>query len=112
LIFGYLGFKIPSLKITCGSLADRFPSGAITLGQVADRLPLLEVSCDRRDRLRTARLPTEHGPDMPIPTLLRIVAADCPRGCRPNGCMTCAGCIFPGLARVSSPATNRAFRLI
>lgn len=56
--------------------------GVILLGQVAARLPALEGACnrcDRRGRLNTARLVAEHGADMPVPRLLRIVASDCPR---------------------------------
>jgi hypothetical protein len=58
------------------------PAGVYTLGDVASRISLLEVACnrcDRRGRLRTSRLLAEHGPDMPMPALLRIIAADCPR---------------------------------
>jgi hypothetical protein len=35
--------------------------------------------CDRRGQLRTACRVTEHGADMPMPDLLRILSADCPR---------------------------------
>jgi hypothetical protein len=58
------------------------PSGFVTLAQIADRRPVLEVACnrcDRRGRLNLARLIAEHGPDLPVPTLRRIIAADCPR---------------------------------
>jgi hypothetical protein len=58
------------------------PSGVVTLGQVAPRLVVLDVACnrcDRRGRLRTDRLIAEHGPTSPVPTLRRIVAADCAR---------------------------------
>jgi hypothetical protein len=58
------------------------PAGVVLLGQVAARLPFLEFACnrcDRRGRLSTARLVAEHGPDMPVPELLRILSADCPR---------------------------------
>ena len=54
----------------------------VTLSEIATRLPMLDVSCnrcDRRGRLRTARLLAEHGPALPMPALRRIVAADCPR---------------------------------
>jgi hypothetical protein len=56
--------------------------GVILLGQVAARLPTIDVACnrcERHGRLRTDRLVAEHGAGMPIPTLLRIIAADCPR---------------------------------
>jgi hypothetical protein len=45
-------------------------------------LRMLEVACkrcDHRGRLCTDRLMAEHGRDIPIPMLLRIIAADCPR---------------------------------
>jgi hypothetical protein len=58
------------------------PAGVVTLGKVATRLPMLEVACnrcDRRGRLRTDRLLAQHGPDLPMPELRRIIAADCAR---------------------------------
>jgi hypothetical protein len=55
------------------------PAGVVLLGQVAARLAVLEVACNRCDRLHTARLLAERGPDPPMPGLRRIVAADCPR---------------------------------
>jgi hypothetical protein len=57
-------------------------SGVVYLREVAARLLVLDVSCsccDRRGRLRTNRLLVEHGADMPIPQLLRIIAGDCPK---------------------------------
>ena len=57
-------------------------AGVITLNQVAARLPAVEVACnrcDRRGKLHTARLLAQHGPAMPVPALLRLIAADCPR---------------------------------
>jgi hypothetical protein len=56
--------------------------GVVLLGQVAARLPVLEVACnrcDRRGRQNTARLLAEHGAYMPVPVLLRTIAAGCPR---------------------------------
>jgi hypothetical protein len=78
-------------------------SGVVTLGQIAGRLPMLEVSCNRcdpRGRLRTERMLIEHGPGMPIPTLPRIVAADCPR-MRAERMHDVCGVHFPGLARAT-----------
>ena len=78
-------------------------SGIVPLGRIPDRLPMLEVACnrcDRRGRLRTARLMAEHGPELPIPALLRIVAADCPRMQAERVHDVC-GVHFPGLARVA-----------
>ena len=56
--------------------------GVVTLGEVAAKAERVEIACrrcDRRGVLRTERLVSEHGPDMPIPALLRLLAADCPR---------------------------------
>ena len=57
-------------------------SGTILLGAVAARLALPAVACnrcDRHGRLNTARLLTQRGPDLPMPMLHKLVAADCPR---------------------------------
>jgi hypothetical protein len=57
-------------------------SGVILLGQVASWLSVIDVACnrcDRRGRLQTTRLVAEHGAEMLVPELLRIIAADCPR---------------------------------
>lgn len=78
------------------------PSGVVTLGQIAPHLPMLEVACnrcDRRGRLYADRLIAEHGQDMPIPTLLRIIAADCPRMVAGKMHDVC-GVHFPGLSTV------------
>jgi hypothetical protein len=43
---------------------------------------MLEIACrkcERYGRLRVARLIDEHGPDLDLPSLRGIVAADCPR---------------------------------
>jgi hypothetical protein len=66
---------------------------------VAARLAVLEVACnrcDRRGRLRTERLLAEHGPDLPMPELRRIIAADCPRMVAGHVHDVC-GVHFPGL---------------
>jgi hypothetical protein len=54
----------------------------ISLGEVAERTEMLGMTCnrcDRRGRLRIARLAAEHGPSMPMPTLLHLLTADCPQ---------------------------------
>jgi hypothetical protein len=54
----------------------------VALGQAVTRHPVLEVSgnrCERRGRLHTARLLTEHGPALPMPDLRCIIVADCLR---------------------------------
>lgn len=56
--------------------------GVILLGQVAARLEYLDIACgrcDRSGRLRLDRLLAQHGADMPMPELGRVLAADCPR---------------------------------
>lgn len=78
------------------------PSGVVTLGQIAPHLPRLEVGCnpcDRRGRLYADRLIAEHGQDIPIPALLRIIAADCPRMVEGRMHDVC-GVHFPGLSTV------------
>ena len=54
---------------------------AITLGDLAGTITMLEVACrrcERRGRLRVARLIEQHG-DMRLPELRYILASDCPR---------------------------------
>ena len=77
------------------------PAGSINLGQMAEKLPeTVTISCNRCDRrglLRTPRLMAEYGPDMPVPDLRKILAADCPRmiaGAMHDPC----GVHFPGLS--------------
>jgi len=59
------------------------PSDVITLRDMASLCPgWVSVSCnrcDRRGKLRTRRVLAEHGPDLPVPTLRRVLAADCPK---------------------------------
>jgi hypothetical protein len=72
--------------------------GTITLGQVAARLVasvhILTVSCNRRGRLRLDHLLAEHGPDLPVPELRGIIAADC-RALLSNARMIRVACISP-----------------
>jgi hypothetical protein len=56
--------------------------GAILLGEVAAHFTAVEISCNfcpRRGKASITRLMHEHGPDMPVPELLRLLSADCPR---------------------------------
>jgi hypothetical protein len=67
-----------------GPLSPRpMPSGVTTLGQLAAQFSeTVSASCNRCDRrgtLRTPHLLTEHGPNLPVPELRRILAADCPK---------------------------------
>jgi hypothetical protein len=76
-------------------------SGVTTLGDMAARFPaMIPVACnrcDRRGKLRTSRLLSEHGPDLPVPELRRILAAACPRMIAGEMHGVC-GIHFPGLA--------------
>ena len=78
------------------------PRSVVRMGEIADQLPVLEIACnrcDRRGRLYTARLVVEHGAQMPLPDLLRLLSADCHRrvaGLAHDPC----GAHLPGLARV------------
>jgi hypothetical protein len=77
--------------------------GFVTLGQIGARLPVLDVACNRCDRLgrlRTARLVLEHGADLPLPELRHVVAADCPRLVAGRLHDVC-GVHFPGLATLT-----------
>ena len=63
--------------------------GSILLGAVAARTAEIEIACrvcPRHGELHTERLMQEHGPPMPMPELLRLLAGDCPRlqGTDPN----------------------------
>jgi hypothetical protein len=56
--------------------------GAILLGEVAQNLATIHITCNfcPPSRKGQRRPPyAEHGPDMPIPDLLRLMSADCPR---------------------------------
>ena len=73
--------------------------GVLRLGQVEARTLMLDVvcsHCDRRGCLSTARLVERHGPDLPMPALLDLLTADCPR--RNSGSLYQAcGAHFPQL---------------
>jgi hypothetical protein len=56
--------------------------GAILLGEVAQHLATIHIACNfcpRHGKASVSRLMQEHGPDMPIPDLLRALSHDCPR---------------------------------
>jgi hypothetical protein len=58
------------------------PKGFILLGEVAAHLAVLDVACNRcqrKGRVLMGRLMAEHGPLMPIPTLLAVLSGDCPK---------------------------------
>jgi hypothetical protein len=59
--------------------AAAMPSGAVTLGQIAARLPCWTCPATAATGAVAARLLAEHGAELPVPELRRIVAADCPR---------------------------------
>jgi len=75
------------------------PAGVVLLGSVAARLTMLDISCnrcDRHGRLRIDRLLAEHGPNLPMPDLRYIIAADCPKMIAGQIHDVC-GVHFPGL---------------
>jgi hypothetical protein len=56
--------------------------GAILLGEVAQHLAITHISCNfcpRHGKASVTRPMHEHGPDLPIPDLLRMLSHDCPR---------------------------------
>jgi hypothetical protein len=81
----------------------------VLLGQVAAQLQTIDVACnrcDRRGRLHTAALVAEHGADMPVPALLRIIAADCPR-MRAAAFHDVCGVYLPQLSKLGRGAVVR-----
>lgn len=57
-------------------------AGSILLGEVAAHLTSLEIACnrcERKGRAAVSRLMAEHGPRMPIPALLALLSAGCPK---------------------------------
>jgi hypothetical protein len=80
-------------------------SGVILLAEVAARTTHIVITCracGRSGRLRTDQLLREHGPNMPMPTLLRILAGACPRLDSPTITDRCdAHC--PTLAQLFGP---------
>ncbi len=75
-------------------------AGVTRLGQLVGRLPMVEVACrrcPRRGRLRLSGLLDQHGPDMPVPDLIRLLSADCPRRIA-GGMYDACGAHLPGLS--------------
>jgi hypothetical protein len=57
-------------------------SGAVTLGDLARHLAMLDVGCrkcERRGRYKVSNLIAKYGPELALPDLRNILAADCPR---------------------------------
>jgi hypothetical protein len=79
--------------------------GSILLGDVAQHLASVEIGCNfcpRVGKANVGRLLTEHGPDVPIPTLLRLLSADCSRRIAAQIASPC-GCHLPELSDLFSP---------
>ena len=74
---------------------------SILLDEVAERgVIMLDVACrqcPRQGRLQMERLLAEHGPQMPMPTLRDLLAADCPRRASASFADQCHGVHFPQL---------------
>jgi hypothetical protein len=76
------------------------PSGVTTLGRLSRFRSAVQFGCDRcerRGRLSVARLLAEHGPDLTLPELRRLLAVDCPKMIAGEMYDAC-GIHFPGLA--------------
>jgi hypothetical protein len=76
--------------------------GSILLGDVAPHLATINIGCNfcpRRGTATVARLMHEHGGDMPIPDLLRLLSADCPRRLAARIAEPC-GAHLPQLAEI------------
>jgi hypothetical protein len=75
---------------------------SIRLGALKGKLTMLEIACrrcERRGKLRLARLIAEHGAAMDLPTLGTILAGDCPR-VRSVGIYDRCGMHFPQLPKL------------
>jgi hypothetical protein len=88
----------------------RMPAkGAILLHEVAAHLTAVDTSCNfcpRRGKASIGRLMQEHGPDMPVPELLRLLSADCPRRLPARIAEPC-GVSLPQLADVFGKGSPR-----
>jgi hypothetical protein len=78
------------------------PAGSLTLADVAGRTADLAVACtrcDRAGRYHMAKLIARHGPVFPVPELLRLLSADCPKRASVSAYDLC-GAHFPELSRL------------
>jgi hypothetical protein len=85
-------------------------NGSILLGEVAQHLASVDIACsfcERRGKANISRLMREHGPEMPIPMLLRMLSADCPRRLAARIAEPC-GVHLPALADVFGPKGGAA----
>jgi hypothetical protein len=75
------------------------------LGDVAQHLASVDIACnfcERRGKVSIARLMREHGQEKPIPTILRMLSADCPRRLAGRIAEPC-GAHLPELSDVFAP---------
>jgi hypothetical protein len=87
-------------------------SGSILLGDVAARTETLEIACracPRHEVARTDKLLAEHGRAMTMPTLLRLLAGDCPK-LKATNFYDLRGVHSPTLRKVFAGARRRADR--
>jgi hypothetical protein len=76
--------------------------GAILLGEVARHLAAVHIACNfcpRQGKASIIRLMHQHGPEMPIPDLLRLLSHDCPRRRAASISERC-GAHFPELSEI------------
>jgi hypothetical protein len=79
--------------------------GSLLLSDVAQHLSSVDIACNfcpRVGKANVARLLSEHGPEMPVPTLLQLLSADCPRRLAARLAEPC-GVHLPGLSDVFGP---------
>ena len=65
----------------CVRFPDPHCGAVITFHQPVGQLDVIEIACDRWDRLGRLRLAcpiAQYGPDIPVAGLLRLLSADCP----------------------------------
>jgi hypothetical protein len=87
-------------------------AGSLSLGDVASRTADLAVACTRcyrAGRYHLAKLIDRHGSAFPVPELLRLLSADCPKRASVSAYDVC-GAHFPelyGLFRQKHLATKQ-----
>jgi hypothetical protein len=79
--------------------------GSILLGDVTLHLASVDIACNfcpRVGKANVSRLMQEHGPEMPIPTLLRLLSANFPRRLTGRTAEPC-GANLPALVDIFAP---------
>jgi hypothetical protein len=93
--------------------AEMPSNGSILLGEVAQHLASVDIACNFRPRVGKAgitRLMHEHGARHAVPTLLRMLSADCPRPAQLPGPPSRVGCICRAWRACSGRRVRRCER--